>query len=111
MGPESGNHQRGEGFKGPQIEPRYNWQASRGGWALFWKGSMVAGVEPDGVHWVTWRGIRHSGHIRSVKLARRCIDRWLAARPPLPPVLKKDLPPSALSSLESFLREYDESNF
>lgn len=108
MGPESGNHRIGEGFQGPTLRPRYDWQPTRSGWALSWRGSVVAGVEGDGVFWVSWRGFHHSGHVRSVRLAKRFIDRWLAARPPLPPVLKKDRPPAALTSLQGFLRDYEE---
>lgn len=108
MGPESGNHRVGEGFRGPQIRPQYSWQRSTNGWLLMWRGSAVAGVEGDGVYWVRWREVSHSGHLRSVSLARRFIDRWLAARPPWAPVKKRDMPPSALTSLETFLRNYDD---
>lgn len=105
MGPEGSNHRVGEGFRGPQIRPRYTWNHNRGDWLLFWEGNVVATVTDGGKFSVTWRGHQHSGFVRSAALARKFIDRWLAARPPLPPLQNKDLPPKALASLESFLRE------
>lgn len=66
---------------------------------MLWEGNIVAKVEEGGQFWGSRRRIRHRGGVRSARLARRFIERWLAARPPLPPVLSKDLPPKALTSL------------
>lgn len=71
------------------LDPRYHWIDSSTGWLLMWDISVIGKVDNTGAWRVDWRGHRHGGQMRSPAQARRFMERWLAARRPLPPRCKR----------------------
>lgn len=74
----------------PRLDDRFYWRpAGPHGWMLMWDGLLCGTVAPDGSWRVDWRGRRAAGRLQSVRLARKMMERWFAARQALPPRNKR----------------------
>lgn len=70
-----------------ELPPPCRWVECRdGGIALHWHYGCIASVRPDGMVTITWAwGVRLQGKAASLAQGRRYVERWVAARPGLPP--------------------------